>query len=280
MKEDEPRRRRSGASWNPGTWRLRTKISVVLLLPVLVALLLAGGRVQAELAQAGGLSAVRDQMPVVQGISELGGLVDDELIHDGGAEQTAAVDAKAATIRHDAQFAQLAPELSRTLEDQLGKLADLRLGGASASAKTTAYHDFVVALSELVPAVVGQAGNADLNASADITKALMQLRVALAVARSVVAPIRRLHAAALDTARRRLPGTIERIRSGEDVDWQATESLPVDSEEEIGQLARAFDDMHRQAVRLAVGEQAEMRIQVSEMFMTLSRRSQSLVELH
>jgi anti-sigma regulatory factor (Ser/Thr protein kinase) len=32
-------------------------------------------------------------------------------------------------------------------------------------------------------------------------------------------------------------------------------------------------------VRLAVGEQAEMRIQVSEMFMTLSRRSQSLVEL-
>ncbi|MEV6624841.1 ATP-binding protein, partial [Amycolatopsis sp. NPDC051114] len=91
--------------------------------------------------------------------------------------------------------------------------------------------------------------------------------------------IGRLHAAAVDTARRRLPATIERIREGDDVDWQATERLPVDSEEEIGQLARAFDDMHRQAVRLAVGEQAEMRIQVSEMFMTLSRRSQSLVEL-
>ncbi|MGW4526826.1 HAMP domain-containing sensor histidine kinase [Amycolatopsis sp. NPDC004378] len=371
MKED----RRSAPPWNPGTWRLRTKISVVLFLPVLVALLLAGGRVQGELAQAGALSGVRDQMPVVQGIAELGGLVDDELVHDGGAAQTAAVDAKATAIRRAAEFAQLSPELSRTLEDQLGKLTGLRQPG---TAKTIAYHDFVVELSELVPAVVGQAGNTGLNASADITKALMQLRaalagqelpsgppaavaeeavlagqvrralpagavaarfaaatipgaggpaarrtalgtvlseqvktlsdavdeltntgrsaalrdaalviaallgalaVALAVARSVVAPIRRLRVAALDAARTRLPATLERIRGGEDVDWQATEPLPVGSDEEIGELARAFDDMHRQAVRLAVGEQAEMRIQVSEMFMTLSRRSQSLVEL-
>nr|WP_225440119.1 ATP-binding protein [Amycolatopsis eburnea] len=353
----------------------------MLLLPVLVALLLAGARVQGELAQAGGLSAVRDQMPVVQGISELAGLVDEEMIHDGAAAQTAAVDGKAAAVRRDAAFSQLTPELARTLEDQLGKLADLRQQSGSAGEKTTAYHDFTIALSEMISGVVGQAGNADLGASANIGAGLVQLRsvlavqetvaggaaaeraaseeavltgqlrrvlpagavaarfaaatspgaggpaakravlgtvladqvktlsaavgaqtdlarsdalrdaalvlaallgalaIALAVARSVVAPIRRLHAAALDTARRRLPGTIERIREGEDVDWRATPPLPVDSEEEVGQLARAFDDMHRQAVRLAVGEQAEMRIQVSEMFMTLSRRSQSLVEL-
>ncbi len=385
MKEDEPSSRRSVTSWNPGSWRLRTKISVVLLLPVLVALLLAGGRVQAELARAGGLSAVRDQMPVVQGISELAGLADDEMIHDGGAAQTAAVDEKAVVVRHDAAFSQLSPELSRALEDQLGKLADLRQQTGSPAAKTAAYHDFTVALSEVIAGVVEQAGNGDLGALAAVAESLVQLRtsladqqalagrpdgaaaadraaaeeavltgqirralpagapaarfaaatspgaggaeakrtmlgailaeqvktlsdavgaqtntarsdalrdaalvlasllgalaIALAVARSVVAPIRRLHAAALDTAQRRLPGTIERIREGEDVDWRATAPIPVDSEEEIGQLARAFDDMHRQAVRLAVGEQAEMRIQVSEMFMTLSRRSQSLVEL-
>ncbi|MEQ0565322.1 ATP-binding protein [Amycolatopsis sp. NEAU-NG30] len=356
----------------------------MLLLPVLVALLLAGARVQGELARAGGLSAVRDQMPVVQGISELAGLVDDEMIHDGAAAQTAAVDAKAASVRHDAAFAQLKPELSGVLEDQLGKLADLRQQSGSTAAKAAAYHDFTVALSEVIPGIVGQSANADLDASATITKSLVQLRtsladqealtggtdrvaverataeetvltgqirralpggaaaarfaaatspgaggaaakretlgsilaeqvktlsdavgvqtnlarsaalrdaalvlasllgalaIALAVARSVVVPIRRLHAAALDTARRRLPATIERIREGDDVDWRATPPLPIASDEEIGQLARAFDDMHRQAVRLAVGEQAEMRIQVSEMFMTLSRRSQSLVEL-
>ncbi|WP_414640137.1 HAMP domain-containing sensor histidine kinase [Amycolatopsis sp.] len=366
---------------------MRTKISVVLLLPVLVALLLAGSRVQAELGRAGGLSAVRDQMPVVQGISELAGLADDEMIHGGGAAQTALVDEKAATVRHDAAFSQLNAELSRSLEDQLGKLAGLRQLTGSPSAKTAAYHDFTVGLSEVIDGVVEQAGNGDLDALAAVAESLVQLRtslagqealagrsdgasaaaaersaaeetvltgqirralpagaaaarfaaatspgaggaetkrtmlgtilaeqvktlsdavgaqtntarsdalrdaalvlasllgalaIALAVARSVVAPIRRLHAAALDTAQRRLPGTIERIREGEDVDWRATAPIPVDSEEEIGQLARAFDDMHRQAVRLAVGEQAEMRIQVSEMFMTLSRRSQSLVEL-
>ncbi|MEU0532523.1 ATP-binding protein [Amycolatopsis tolypomycina] len=387
MKEDEPLSRRSVASWNPGSWRLRTKISVVLLLPVLVALLLAGGRVQAELARAGGLSAVRDQMPVVQGISELAGLADDEMIHGGGAAQTEAVDEKAAAVRHDAAFSQLNAELSRSLEDQLGKLADLRQQTGSPPVKTAAYHDFTVGLSEVIDGVVEQAGNGDLDALAAAAESLVQLRtslagqealagrpddasagaaeraaaeetvltgqirralpagaaaarfaaatspgaggaeakramlgtilaeqvktlsdavgaqtntarsdalrdaalvlaallgalaIALAVARSVVAPIRRLHAAALDTARRRLPDTIERIREGDDVDWRTTAPIPVDSEEEIGQLARAFDDMHRQAVRLAVGEQAEMRIQVSEMFMTLSRRSQSLVEL-
>lgn len=388
MKEDEPLRRRPADTyWNPSTWRLRTKISVVLLLPVLVALLLAGVRVQAELARAGGLSAVRDQMPVLQGIAELSALVDDEMIHDGGSAQTSAVDAKTASVRHDADFAQLAPQTARALETELGKLAELRQETGSPAVKTGGYHDFVFALSEVVPGVVGQAGSPDLDASAGIARALVQLRtslavqealsgksqdtpivvaaqhaaeetvltaqirrslppgaeaarfaaatipgaggpaakraalgnlltehvktlsdsvefqtnlarsdalrdaaliiasllsalaIALAVARSLVAPIRRLHAAAIDAARCRLPDTIERIRGGEVIDWQAIETLPVDSEEEIGQLARAFDDMHQQAVRLAVGEQAEMRIQVSEMFMTLSRRSQSLVEL-
>lgn len=389
MKEDEPLRRRSvDTYWNPSTWRLRTKISVVLLLPVLVALLLAGVRVQDELARAGGLSAVRDQMPVLQGIAELSALVDDEMIHDGGSAQTSAVDAKAASVRHDAEFTQLAPQTARALETELGKLAELRQATGSPAQKTAGYHDFAFGLSEVIPGVVGQAGSTDLDASAGVARELLQLRtslavqealsgesqdtpslvaaehaaaeetvltaqirrslppgaeaarfaaatipgaggpsakraalgnlltehvktlsdsvgtqtnlarsdalrdaalilasllgalaIALAVARSLVAPIRRLHAAAIDAARRRLPETIERIRGGEEVDWQQIEALPVDSEEEIGQLARAFDDMHQQAVRLAVGEQAEMRIQVSEMFMTLSRRSQSLVEL-
>ncbi|NBH11874.1 histidine kinase, partial [Amycolatopsis sp. SID8362] len=164
---------------------MRTKISVVLLLPVLVALLLAGARVQGELAQAGGLSAVRDQMPVVQGISELAGLVDDEMIHDGAAAQTAAVDGKAAAVRRDAAFSQLTPELARTLEDQLGKLADLRQQAGSAGEKTTAYHDFTVALSEMISGVVGQAGNADLGASANLSAGLVQLRTVLAVQEAV-----------------------------------------------------------------------------------------------
>ncbi len=107
---------------------------------------------------------------------------------------------------------------------------------------------------------------------------LAALAIALTVARSLLLPVRKLRAAALSVAHDKLPRTVDRVRSGEHVDWRTVAPMSVRTDEEIGQLARAFDDMHQQAVRLA-GEQAELRLQVSEMFMTLSRRSQSLVEL-
>ncbi|HEY3608643.1 MAG TPA: ATP-binding protein, partial [Pseudonocardiaceae bacterium] len=47
--------------------------------------------------------------------------------------------------------------------------------------------------------------------------------------------------------------------------------------DEIGQLARAFDAVHAEALRLAV-EQASLRANYSELFVNLSRRSQSLVQ--
>src|SRR5262249_31705320 len=50
----------------------------------------------------------------------------------------------------------------------------------------------------------------------------------------------------------------------------------VTTHEEMGQLARAVDDLHRQAVTLASGE-AKLRSQVGEMFSTLSRRNTSLI---
>ena len=110
-----------------------------------------------------------------------------------------------------------------------------------------------------------------------IAALLIALSVALIVAQSLLQPVRRLRQAALTAAREQLPRTVERVRAGEQISWSAKQVVPVKTTEEIGQLARAFDDMHEQAIRLAA-EQAELRRQVSEMFMTLSRRSQTLVE--
>jgi signal transduction histidine kinase len=110
-----------------------------------------------------------------------------------------------------------------------------------------------------------------------IAALLTALAVALVVARSLLAPVRRLRQAALNAAREQLPRTVERVRAGETISWSSAQAVPVKTTEEIGQLARAFDDMHEQAIKLAA-EQAELRRQVSEMFMTLSRRSQTLVE--
>jgi signal transduction histidine kinase len=110
-----------------------------------------------------------------------------------------------------------------------------------------------------------------------IAALLTALAVALIVARSLLQPVRRLRQAALNAAREQLPRTVERVRAGETIAWTSAQAVPVRTTEEIGQLARAFDDMHEQAIKLAA-EQAELRRQVSEMFMTLSRRSQTLVE--
>ena len=100
----------------------------------------------------------------------------------------------------------------------------------------------------------------------------------LVVARSLVRPLRRLREGALDIATVQLP---ERVRLlGEDMDPATSlEVAPIDvlSADEIGQVARAFDQVHAEAVRLA-GNEAMLRSSFNAMFVNLSRRSQSLIE--
>ncbi|WP_420750966.1 ATP-binding protein [Rhodococcus sp. O3] len=106
---------------------------------------------------------------------------------------------------------------------------------------------------------------------------LAALVLALLVSRSLVGPIRRLRYGALKVARQELPEAVDRIKLGDNIEDIEFTRVPVHTTEEIGQLARAVDDMHGQALRLA-GEQAHLRLQINEMFETLARRSKSLVE--
>jgi signal transduction histidine kinase len=98
----------------------------------------------------------------------------------------------------------------------------------------------------------------------------------LAVARSLVLPLRRLRAGALDIATVQLP---ERVRQLAEAPDTSLEVAPIDvpSSDEIGQVARAFDQVHSEAVRLA-GNEAMLRSSFNAMFVNLSRRSQSLIE--
>src|SRR5215469_3852335 len=98
------------------------------------------------------------------------------------------------------------------------------------------------------------------------------------VGRSMVRPLRRLRAGALEVAGVRLPETVRQIDEGEGTAVPLhVEPIDVDSTDEIGEVARAFDQVHREAVRLAANE-AALRGNVNAMFVNLSRRSQSLVE--
>jgi signal transduction histidine kinase len=104
------------------------------------------------------------------------------------------------------------------------------------------------------------------------------LLATLVVARSLVRPLRRLREGALNIATVQLP---ERVRQlGEDGDPAVSlDVAPIDvlSADEIGQVARAFDQVHAEAVRLA-GNEAMLRSSFNAMFVNLSRRSQSLIE--
>ncbi|MCW2633527.1 MAG: histidine kinase, partial [Pseudonocardia sp.] len=94
--------------------------------------------------------------------------------------------------------------------------------------------------------------------------------------RTLLKSLRTLRGTALDVAQRKLPQALQSMREGE-VPELAVEPVPVTTSEEIGQVARAFDAVHSQAVRLAA-EQATLQAGVSSMFVNLSRRSQGLVE--
>ena len=61
-----------------------------------------------------------------------------------------------------------------------------------------------------------------------------------------------------------------------DAEVSTVEPFPVDTQEELGDLAKAFNAMQDTSIRLAT-QQARMRRNVSEMFANLGRRNQGLL---
>ena len=102
--------------------------------------------------------------------------------------------------------------------------------------------------------------------------------VTLMIARSIVRPLRRLEAAALDVAGTGLPAEVGALGvAGYPRHRLPATPMDVQSTDEIGQVARAFDRVHREALRLA-GEQARLRASVSAVSTSFLRRSHSLLD--
>jgi signal transduction histidine kinase len=107
---------------------------------------------------------------------------------------------------------------------------------------------------------------------------IIVLLATVIIARSLVRPLRQLKAGALEVAEVRLPEEVGELSTAGDADQSLeVEPIGVHSTDEIGQVARAFDQVHQEAVRLAADE-ARLRGSVSAMFVSLSRRSGSLLE--
>ena len=107
---------------------------------------------------------------------------------------------------------------------------------------------------------------------------ILVLLITTFVARSMIRPLRKLRADALEVAGSKLPDMVRRLSESEGGDESVEiEPIGVTSTDEIGEVARAFDQVHREAVRLAADE-AMLRGNLNAMFVNLSRRSQSLIE--
>jgi signal transduction histidine kinase len=140
-----------------------------------------------------------------------------------------------------------------------------------------------VAERQLINSIAAQANalhqgavrSAMLTGFAVLLLLLVVLLATVVIARSLMSPLQVLKASALEIAGERLPAEVRALTGAEED--PVVEPIGVYSTDEIGQVARAFDQVHREALRLA-GEEARLRGSVSAMLVSLSRRSQSLLE--
>ncbi|NJQ03973.1 nitrate- and nitrite sensing domain-containing protein [Streptomyces zingiberis] len=168
-----------------------------------------------------------------------------------------------------------------------GELEDSGITPESWFATATGKFDAYRAVeSELVDRAVAETQEISSQARTEaiVTGTLVVLALLLAfilagmTARSMSRSMQRLRSAAFDVAEQRLPMLVDQLSRTDPgrVDTRV-EPIPIGSKDEIGEVARAFDQVHREAVRLA-SEQALLRGNVNAIFTNLSRRNQGLIE--
>ncbi|NED87258.1 HAMP domain-containing protein [Streptomyces sp. SID11233] len=154
------------------------------------------------------------------------------------------------------------------------------------AAATAKFDGYTTVEEELVDKAVTEAADisssartdAVVNAAIVIVALLAAFILAGLMARQMSRSMRRLRNAAFGIAEQRLPSLVDQLSRTDPgrVDTRV-QPIPINSQDEIGEVARAFDQVHREAVRLAA-EQAMLRGNVNAIFTNLSRRNQSLIE--
>ncbi|MFJ2827174.1 nitrate- and nitrite sensing domain-containing protein [Streptomyces sp. NPDC087263] len=151
---------------------------------------------------------------------------------------------------------------------------------------TGKYNAYRTIESDLTDKAVAEASDISDSAKRDaiITGAAVVIALLAAfilagmVARQMSRAMRQLRNAAFNVAEQRLPMLVDQLSRTDPgrVDTRV-QPIPITTTDEIGEVARAFDQVHREAVRLAA-EQALLRGNINAIFTNLSRRNQSLIE--
>ncbi|MCX4674019.1 nitrate- and nitrite sensing domain-containing protein [Streptomyces sp. NBC_01433] len=154
------------------------------------------------------------------------------------------------------------------------------------AAATAKFEGYTTVEDELVDKAVTEAADISAGARTDafvngavvVVSLLAAFILAGLMARQMSRSMRRLRTAAFGIAEQRLPMLVDQLSRADPgrVDTRV-QPIPITTRDEIGEVARAFDQVHREAVRLAA-EQAMLRGNVNAIFTNLSRRNQSLIE--
>ena len=107
---------------------------------------------------------------------------------------------------------------------------------------------------------------------------LVVLVLAWFVIRSVNRSLQSLTEAARDVADVQLPNLVNTLQRGGDPSLTEVHALTVSSNDEIGELARAFNTIQETTVRVAEEQAGRLRKGIGDLYVNLARRNQSLVD--
>ncbi|MGW6003776.1 ATP-binding protein [Oerskovia enterophila] len=185
--------------------------------------------------------------------------------------------------------------IDQVIPSPIGTYVGLRSGlAANGATGTTAQQDWAAAstndLKSITPVrdkVLAETGEiASANATAAATRAVITILVTLlafgatiavagAIARQIVNPLRRLTDAAQDV-RDQLPRLVEQVSIPGQGPGISIQPIEIESTDEVGQLANAFNDVNSTTIQVA-REQAALRGSIAEMFVNVARRDQVLL---
>ncbi|MER7279010.1 nitrate- and nitrite sensing domain-containing protein [Dactylosporangium sp. NPDC000244] len=205
------------------------------------------------------------------------------------AGQVAAKLPAADKARYDAAVTDGELTRLRQIEDQVisGSRTSLRLpvdaNGWSAATEAAQKRilDIVLQGGDAVvqraaPVAIGVVVRLLLAAGLGLITVIASIIVSITTARAMLRQLERLRDAARRLATDQLPGVVARLGRGETVDV-AAEAPPLEfGHDEIGQVGHAFNAVQETAIRAAV-EQAELRRGIRDVFLSIARRSQSLI---
>ncbi len=206
------------------------------------------------------------------------------------AEQSSALD----QLVSDGMLPRLSGSQSDNVSgfDALGEITVASQRGALAGGAdwTTISQERLTAVNGVVTTIIGDAAGAATVAAADseaearqflvlaVSIVVVALATAIAISRSISRPLIQLTKRAHRLSSDELPAMVESMRTAGRTPTPSMTPMRVKGRDEVAQLGRAFADMQNVTIEVAEEQGRLLRRGISDIFVNLARRNQSLLD--